>query len=67
MKKSTEELLDEISKKLDKLMVVTAAQGKNVNIQIKILRSFDWEWDDIGKIVGMTADAARMRHTRKKR
>ena len=63
--KSTKELLKDIIKKLDKILAVTATQGKDEDEQIKILRSFKWEWDEIGIFVGLTADAARKRHARK--
>jgi len=64
--KSEKDLLQEISEKLDKITAILATQGKDLDTQIAILYGFDWEWDEIGRIVGMKADAARMRHTRKK-
>ena len=64
--KSDNELLQEISKKLDKLTGILATQGKDPDTQIIILRDFDWEWDEIGRFVGLKADAVRMRYNRKK-
>ncbi|MDH3203648.1 MAG: hypothetical protein OEL81_03085 [Nitrosopumilus sp.] len=64
--KSDNELLQEISKKLDKLTCILATQGKDLDTQITILQGFDWEWDEIGRFVGMKGDAARMRYNRKK-
>ena len=66
MTKSEKELLEEISNKLDQIIAVLATQGKNPDTQIDILHGFGWDWDTIGKFVGMKGNAARMRHTRKK-
>lgn len=55
--KSTEELLTEISGKLDQIIAVLATQGRNIDAQIDILQNFGWEWDKIGKFVGMKGDA----------
>ena len=63
--KSTEALLSEISEKLDKMMSLIAIQGKDTDIQIDVLRGFGWEWEEIGKLVGLKADAARKRYERK--
>ena len=64
--KSEKELLGEISEKLDKMISLIAIQGKDTDIQIDVLRGFGWEWQEIGKLVGLTSDAARKRHIRKK-
>ena len=64
--KSDNDLLHEISEKLDKITSMLAIQGKDVDIQIEILHNLGWEWVEIGKYVGMTADATRMRYSRKK-
>lgn len=63
--KTSEELLEDINKKLDKILAVISTQGKPVDTQIDILRGFGWEWDEIGKYVGLTSEAARKRHSRK--
>lgn len=65
-KKSTEDLLEEISKKLDKLILISAIQGKDIDTQIIILRNQGLEWNDIGNLLGIKSDAARMRYTRMK-
>lgn len=67
MDKSAEILLAEISEKLDQIISVLAISGKDADTQIDILYGFDWEWDDIGRMVGMSGSAARMRHTRKQK
>ncbi|MDE1845060.1 MAG: hypothetical protein KGI10_07010 [Thaumarchaeota archaeon] len=65
-KKATpEELLEAISKKLDKILGVLAIQGKDVITQINILHGIGLEWDEIGRYVGLTANAARKRYERK--
>lgn len=62
--KSTEELLVEINEKLEKLIAISAIQGKETNIQIKILNDHGFTWEDIGKLIGLTPDAARKRYAR---
>jgi len=64
-KKTAEELLEEISNKIDRLTSIIAIQGKEPDEKIAILRSFNLEWDEIGKYCGLAADAARMRYQRK--
>jgi hypothetical protein len=63
--KSTNELLEEISKKLDKILAVISTQGKPIDTQIDILHGFGWEWDEVGKFVDLTSEAARKRYSRK--
>ena len=64
--KSDNELLQEINEKLDKLIGIHATQGKDTDTQIAILHGFDWKWDEIGRLVGMKGDAARMRYNKNK-
>lgn len=64
--KTERELLVEISQKLDRLVAVTAAQGKDADTQIGILRGFGFDWTFIGSFIGLQPEAARMRHTRSK-
>ena len=64
LEKSEKELLEEISEKLTRLIAISSIQGKDTNIQIKILHDHEFEWDEIGKLVGLTADAARKRFER---
>jgi len=46
-------------------MSLIAIHGKDTDIQINVLRGFGWEWEEIGKLVGLKADAARKRYERK--
>ncbi len=62
--KSAEELLEEINEKLNKLVAISAIQGKETNIQIKILNDHGFTWEEIGKLVGLTPDVARKRFER---
>ena len=52
-KKSTEDLLSEISQKLDKIMGILAIQGKDENTQIRILKKLGFEAIEIGNILGI--------------
>lgn len=63
--KSSEDLLLDISKKLDKMLGLLATHGRDVTTQITILHDLDWEWDEIGKYVGMSGNAARKRYERR--
>jgi len=58
---SERQLLQDISGKLGTIIGYLAISGREQNAQITILRSLDFEWDEIGRLVGLTADAARMR------
>lgn len=59
--KSERELLGEVSEKLDKVVALLAVNGKTQDEQIAILRSFNHDWNFIGTLTGLSADAARMR------
>ena len=59
--KTERQLLQEISAKMDKVIGSVAIIGREKNEQIKILRSLGFEWNDIGILVGLEADAARKR------
>ena len=59
--KTEKDLLQDISGKLDRLMALMAAHGKDVDTPIHILRGFGYDWPFIGSIVGLSPDAARMR------
>jgi hypothetical protein len=54
-------LLAEISAKLDKVVGFLAIEGRDQSGQIRILRGLGFEWNEIGMMVGLSADAARMR------
>ena len=51
--KSTEELLSEISQKLDKIIGILAIQGKDEDTQIRILKQLGFEAIEIGNILGV--------------
>ncbi len=57
--KTTEELLEEISKKLDKIIGVLAIQGKDNITQVKILKSLNYSSEEIGNLIGSTASNVR--------
>jgi hypothetical protein len=59
--KTERQLLEDISAKLDKLLGFVAIAGREQGEQIKILRGLNFEWSDIGTMVGLKADAARKR------
>lgn len=59
--KSSEDLLKEISGKLDKLMGVLAIQGKNQAKQISILKNLGFSSSEIGAIVGINPSTLRKR------
>jgi hypothetical protein len=59
--KDQRRLLEDISAKLDKVVGFLAIADRDQNDQIKILRSLEYDWAEIGMFVGLTADAARMR------
>ena len=52
--KSEKELLEEISKKLDKIIAILAIQGKDEDAQIRILKRLGFMADEIGKLLGVT-------------
>ncbi len=62
-KKSDNELLQEISEKLDKVVAVLAIQDKNLNVDSKIviLKNAGLESKDIGPFVGLSGSAVRDR------
>lgn len=64
-KKSVEDLLEEIIKKLDRLIAIQMIQGRDVGIQISVLKELGYGWNEIGNFVGMKPDAVRMRYSRK--
>jgi hypothetical protein len=55
------ELLAEISAKLDRVVAVVAAQGKDVDTQISLLAWAGCDSSFVGALVGMTAGAVRNR------
>lgn len=57
--KTDTELLSEISSKLDRVVAVLAAQGKDRATQISILAAAGCDSGFIGTVVGMSAGAVR--------
>ena len=53
-KKTTEELLEEISKKLDKIISILAIQGKDEDTQIRILKKLGYNSIEIEKLLGIS-------------
>lgn len=60
-KKSERELLEEISKKLDKLIGILAIQGKNEDEQIRILKVLGFTSKQTGNLVGIEESTIRHR------
>ena len=62
MKSKTElEVLAEISDKLDRLIAVTAIQGRDEEDQIRILYELGYDSFKIGPLVGLSPDVVRKR------
>ncbi|MGA2220673.1 MAG: hypothetical protein ABSH21_02660 [Verrucomicrobiia bacterium] len=62
--KSDNELLEEIGGKLDLVIALLAIQGKEQGAQIKILYSLGFDSNTIGRLVGMSGTAVRVRKFR---
>lgn len=60
-------VLAEISAKLDRVVAVLAAQGKERDRQIEILTAAGCDSAFVGAVVGMSASAVRMAQTRARR
>jgi len=56
---STEELLDESNKKLDKIIGLLAVQGKDEDKQIKVLVGLGFTSKEVGVLIGKSAGAIR--------
>ena len=61
-KKSVEELLEEISGKLDKLTGLLVIQGKEEDQQIKILTSLGFNSKEAGNLLGIPAGTVRRKN-----
>ena len=61
------QLLLEISEKLDRLIGVVAIQGKDQDTQIGILADLGLDAPAIGSLVGISANAVRIRKSRGKK
>ena len=64
--RSDVELLAEISSKLDRVVAVLAAQGKDRDAQIDILSGAGCDSAFIGSVVGVTAGAVRTHQSRRR-
>lgn len=62
---SNQEILSEISHKLDRIIAMLAVQGKELDDQIKTLKNLGMDWKLIGDMTGMSVGAAKMRYSRK--
>jgi len=56
-KKSSEELLEEISEKLDKIVALIAIQGKEEDAQIRILKKLGMKSEEVGDLLGVKGRA----------
>jgi len=65
--KTEQELLVEISSKLDRVVAVLAAQGKPRETQIDILGAAGCDSSFIGTLVGLTAGAVRTLQSRRRK
>lgn len=65
MKQTELELLAEINQKLKLILAALSIQGKEVGTQIRMLKNLDLDWKEIGNLVGLEPDTARMRYSRK--
>lgn len=65
-KKSTEELLEEISAKIDKLIALIAIQGKSENHQIKILTDLGFDSKKVGILLNLPSGTVRRRNAKMK-
>lgn len=67
IEKTERELLQDINKRLDKLIGIVAIQGKPQNQQIEILDGLGFDSKTAGLYVGLSADAVRQRKSQLKR
>jgi hypothetical protein len=63
---SEKELLQEISEKLDKLIAVVSAQGKDLDTQITILTNAGIKSEEISSLTGRPAGTIRRKRSIKK-
>ena len=62
--RDSSEILKEINRKFDRLLALTACQGKPTNTQVQILTRAGLTAKEIGDLLGMSADAVRHRRSR---
>lgn len=66
MSKSTKseiELLEEISNKIDRLIGIIAIQGKDEDVQIRILKRLGFTSKETGDLTGLTDATVRKRQS----
>jgi hypothetical protein len=66
MSSEEQSLLTEIARKLDVLIALTAAAGKELDVQIEVLTLLGYRPTFIGPIVGLAPNAIVKRLSRKK-
>ena len=64
MDKNEQQVLVDISEKLDRLIGLSVTQGRDEDQQIAILRGMGYDWKFIGLVVGLKPDTAKQRHHR---
>jgi hypothetical protein len=60
------DLLKGIRERLDLLFLVVATKGSDIDETIALLRGRGLDWESVGLITGMSANAARLRGRRRK-
>lgn len=65
--KSTEELLKEISKKLDKLVGVLSIIGKTPKEQVKVLYQFDFSIEETMILTNLTENVVKKERSKLKK
>ena len=65
--KTERELLSEVSNKLDRIIGLLAIQDKDEDTKIRILYGLGFDAPSIGSLVGLSANAVRVRKSRGKK
>ncbi len=65
--KTERDLLEEISRKLDRLIALQAIQGKDLDTQIDILTRVGLTSSEIGPLLGQHPDSVRRRRSKKQK
>jgi len=63
--RSERQILEEISTKLERLLAVVAVQGRDADIQIRVLTKAGFSSSEIGALLGM--HPTDVRHRRRRR
>jgi hypothetical protein len=61
------EVLQSISTKLDQILTLLIMKGSSQDEAIRVLHTFNNDWQTVAKLTGLTPDAARMRFDRMSR